>query len=61
MLVVTESPTQSQVLFDIIPLRIAPPLVMGCIAYPMIGLRAGAAHFFYFLLALVLVNLVATR
>ncbi|KNC87622.1 hypothetical protein SARC_00253 [Sphaeroforma arctica JP610] len=50
----------SKILFDIVPLRIIPPLLMGSIAYFMIGLRPGIVYFTYFLVALVLVNLVAT-
>ncbi|KAK7739860.1 FAD-dependent urate hydroxylase [Cytospora paraplurivora] len=49
----------SKVLFDIIPLRIIPPILMGIIIYPMTGLKADAAHFFVFLLVLVLFNLAA--
>eukprot|EP01134_Creolimax_fragrantissima_P000448 CFRG0448T1 len=50
----------SKILFDLVPLRIIPPLIMGSIAYFMIGLRPGIVYFMYFLVALVLVNLVAT-
>ncbi|PSR81399.1 hypothetical protein BD289DRAFT_484444 [Coniella lustricola] len=49
----------SKVLFDIIPLRIIPPILMGIIIYPMTGLQADAAHFFVFILVLVLFNLAA--
>lgn len=49
----------SKVLFDIVPLRIIPPILMGIIIYPMTGLQADAAHFFVFLLVLVLFNLAA--
>jgi len=49
----------SKVLFDIVPLRIIPPILMGIIIYPMTGLKADAAHFFVFLLVLVLFNLAA--
>ncbi|POS80611.1 ABC transporter [Diaporthe helianthi] len=49
----------SKVLFDIVPLRIIPPILMGIIIYPMTGLQADAAHFFFFLLVLVLFNLAA--
>lgn len=47
----------AKVLFDIIPLRILPPIIMGCILYPMTGLIADAPHFFTFILVLVLYNL----
>jgi ABC-type multidrug transport system ATPase subunit/ABC-type multidrug transport system permease subunit len=49
----------AKVLFDIVPLRIIPPLIMGAIVYPMTGLVADAPHFFTFLLILVLFNLAA--
>jgi ABC-type multidrug transport system ATPase subunit len=49
----------AKVLFDIIPLRIIPPILMGAIIYPMTGLVADVEHFFIFLLALVLFNLAA--
>lgn len=49
----------SKVLFDIIPLRIIPPILMGIIIYPMTGLKADASHFFIFILVLVLFNLAA--
>lgn len=48
-----------QVLFDIIPLRVVPPLMMGLISYYMVGLVDGVAEFFKFLLVLVLFNLTA--
>ncbi|KAJ2896452.1 ABC-2 type transporter [Zalerion maritima] len=49
----------AKVLFDIIPLRIIPPLLMGSIIYPMTGLVADMPHFLTFLLVLVLFNLAA--
>ncbi|KAI9318513.1 P-loop containing nucleoside triphosphate hydrolase protein [Dichotomocladium elegans] len=49
----------SKVLFDIIPLRVVPPLMMGLISYYMVGLVEGWAEFFKFLLVLVLFNLTA--
>jgi drug/metabolite transporter (DMT)-like permease len=45
------------VIFDIIPLRVLPPLIMGMIIYPMVGLVPGWAEFGSFLLVLVLFNL----
>jgi ABC-type multidrug transport system ATPase subunit/ABC-type multidrug transport system permease subunit len=50
----------SKVLFDIIPLRIIPPIIMGSIVYPMTGLVADYPHFFKFILVLVLFNLAAS-
>lgn len=49
----------AKVLFDIIPLRIIPPILMGSILYPMTGLVPDATHFFKFMLILVLFNLAA--
>lgn len=49
----------SKVLFDIIPLRIIPPLIMGAIIYPMVGLVPDLDHFLRFILVLVLFNLAA--
>ncbi|KAK6431535.1 FAD-dependent urate hydroxylase [Oleoguttula sp. CCFEE 5521] len=49
----------SKVVFDIVPLRLIPPIIMGCIVYPMTGLVPSAAEFFKFLLFLVLFNLAA--
>jgi ABC-type multidrug transport system ATPase subunit/ABC-type multidrug transport system permease subunit len=49
----------AKVLFDIIPLRIIPPIIMGSIIYPMTGLIADAPHFFTFMLVLVLFNMAA--
>ncbi|KAI8978647.1 ABC transporter [Pilobolus umbonatus] len=49
----------SKVLFDIIPLRVVPPLMMVLISYSMIGLVEGVQEFFKFLLVLILFNLTA--
>ena len=49
----------AKVVFDIVPLRIIPPIIMGSILYPMTGLVADAPHFFKFILILVLFNLAA--
>ncbi|KAG1452624.1 hypothetical protein G6F46_009699 [Rhizopus delemar] len=49
----------SKVLFDIIPLRVVPPLMMALISYYMVGLVEGVTEFFKFLLVLVLFNLTA--
>ncbi|KAI0473454.1 hypothetical protein GGR56DRAFT_647473 [Xylariaceae sp. FL0804] len=49
----------AKVMFDIIPLRIIPPILMGAIIYPMTGLIPDAPHFFTFMLILVLFNLAA--
>ena len=36
----------SRVVWDIVPLRILPVIVLGCITYWMVGLSHEAAHFF---------------
>ncbi|KAG0235040.1 hypothetical protein BGW41_000932 [Actinomortierella wolfii] len=46
----------STLLFDLIPLRIVPALLMGCISYWMIGLSPVVTTFFKFILILVLFN-----
>ncbi|KAI9171885.1 ABC transporter G family member [Paramyrothecium foliicola] len=50
----------AKVLFDIIPLRVIPPILMGSIIYPMTGLVPDGDHFLRFLLVLVLFNLAAS-
>ncbi|EPS43861.1 hypothetical protein H072_2160 [Dactylellina haptotyla CBS 200.50] len=47
----------SKVVFDILPLRLLPPLILGAIVYPMVGLLPEWGAFFKFLLVLVLFNL----
>ena len=49
----------SKVVFDIVPLRLIPPLIMGCIVYPMTGLVPAWPEFLTFLLFIVLFNLAA--
>ncbi|CAM0136040.1 FAD-dependent urate hydroxylase, variant 2 [Umbelopsis sp. WA50703] len=49
----------SKVLFDIIPLRVVPPLMIGLISYHMIGLVDGTTELLKFLLVLILFNLTA--
>jgi ABC-type multidrug transport system ATPase subunit/ABC-type multidrug transport system permease subunit len=49
----------AKVLFDIVPLRIIPPILLGAIVYPMTGLVATADKFLVFMLVLVLFNLAA--
>lgn len=49
----------AKVIFDIVPLRIIPPIIMGSIIYPMTGLVPDWNHFFKFILVLVLFNLAA--
>lgn len=43
----------SRVIWDIVPLRILPTLILGIITYWMVGLSSAAANFFKFLLILV--------
>ncbi|KAF7551327.1 hypothetical protein G7Z17_g5087 [Cylindrodendrum hubeiense] len=49
----------AKVLFDIVPLRIIPPILMGSIIYPMTGLVADSTHFLNFIAVLVLFNMAA--
>lgn len=49
----------AKVIFDIIPLRLIPPIIMGVIIYPMSGLLPRWGTFFIFMLILVLFNLAA--
>ncbi|KAK0655661.1 hypothetical protein B0T16DRAFT_15839 [Cercophora newfieldiana] len=49
----------AKVLFDIVPLRIIPPMLLGSIVYPMTGLYPDAGKFFIFMLVLVLFNFAA--
>ncbi|KAK9712006.1 FAD-dependent urate hydroxylase [Basidiobolus ranarum] len=49
----------SKVMFDIVPLRVIPPILLGIIIYNMVGLAPGMEHFLKFLLVLVMFNLTA--
>lgn len=49
----------AKVVFDIVPLRLIPPIIMGCIVYPMTGLLPSWPEFFKFILFIVLFNLAA--
>jgi hypothetical protein len=49
----------AKVIFDIIPLRLIPPIIMGVIVYPMTGLIPAWPEFLKFLVILVLFNLAA--
>ncbi|GES61432.1 transporter, ABC superfamily [Aspergillus terreus] len=51
----------SKVVFDIVPLRLIPPIIMGVIVYPMTGLIPAWGEFFRFILVLVLFNLAAAN
>ena len=50
----------SKTVFDIIPLRVVPPILLGCICYYMIGLRPELEHFAKFLGLMVLFNFVSS-
>ncbi|KAK4152533.1 hypothetical protein C8A00DRAFT_16168 [Chaetomidium leptoderma] len=50
----------AKVLFDVVPLRIIPPILLGAIVYPMTGLVAEVDKFLVFILVLVLFNLAAS-
>lgn len=49
----------AKVVFDIVPLRLIPPIIMGAIIYPMTGLVPEWPGFFKFILVLILFNLAA--
>ena len=49
----------AKVVFDIVPLRLIPPIIMGAIVYPMSGLTPAWSEFLKFILILVLFNLAA--
>ena len=49
----------AKVFFDIVPLRLIPPIILGAVVYPMSGLVAEAPEFFKCILILVLFNLAA--
>ena len=49
----------AKVVFDIVPLRLIPPIIMGAIVYPMSGLTPAWPEFLKFILILVLFNLAA--
>jgi ABC-type multidrug transport system permease subunit len=49
----------AKILFDLIPLRVIPPILMGVVVYHMVGLVPGIVHFSKFLLVLVSFNLCA--
>ncbi|KAF9336178.1 hypothetical protein BG006_009447 [Podila minutissima] len=50
----------TKVLFDIVPLRVIPPMLMGLIVYNMVGLVEGWTEFGKFFLVLALFNLTAS-
>lgn len=50
----------AKVLFDIVPLRLLPPVILGAIVYPMTGLVPTFPHFFTFIFFLVLFNLASS-
>ncbi|KAF2021978.1 hypothetical protein BU24DRAFT_362922 [Aaosphaeria arxii CBS 175.79] len=49
----------AKVIFDIVPLRLIPPIILGIIVYPMTGLIPAWPQFLKFVLFLVLFNLAA--
>lgn len=51
----------AKVVFDIVPLRLIPPIIMGVIIYPMTGLIVAWPEFLQFMLVLVLFNLAAAN
>ncbi|KAL2001548.1 hypothetical protein VTN02DRAFT_1598 [Thermoascus thermophilus] len=49
----------AKVIFDVMPLRLIPPIIMGVIVYPMTGLVPAWPEFLRFILILVLFNFAA--
>ncbi|MCJ1413505.1 hypothetical protein MMC19_007611 [Ptychographa xylographoides] len=49
----------AKVVFDIVPLRLIPPIILGVIVYPMTGLVASWPEFLKFMLIIILFNLAA--
>ncbi len=49
----------AKVMMDILPLRLLPPIIMGCIVYPMTGLLPHWSEFGTFMMFIVLFNLAA--
>ncbi|WWD00117.1 hypothetical protein V866_007025 [Kwoniella sp. B9012] len=50
----------SKILFDIIPLRVIPPFILGSIVYGLAGLNAEVSAFWKLIMTLVLFNLTAS-
>jgi len=50
----------AKTLCDVIPMRVIPPIILGCISYYMIGLHPSQQPFLYFLGILVIVNVCAS-
>ncbi|EIW68541.1 hypothetical protein TREMEDRAFT_31917, partial [Tremella mesenterica DSM 1558] len=50
----------SKVLFDMLPLRVIPPFVLGSIVYGLAGLNPDVSSFWKFIMTLVLFNLTAS-
>ncbi|EAL20193.1 hypothetical protein CNBF0050 [Cryptococcus deneoformans B-3501A] len=50
----------AKLLFDIIPLRVIPPFILGSIVYGLAGLNAEVSAFWKFIMILVLFNLTAS-
>jgi len=50
----------AKVLFDILPLRVVPPFILGAIIYKPVGLVPTVAEFWKFILVLILFNLVTS-
>ena len=49
----------AKVVFDIVPLRLIPPIILGVVVYPMTGLVPAWPEFLKFMLILILFNLAA--
>ena len=49
----------AKVVFDVVPLRLIPPIILGVIVYPMTGLVPAWPEFLKFILIIILFNLAA--
>jgi len=50
----------SQLICDLIPLRVIPPILFGCTCYWLMGLNGIYTRFVWFIIILVLINVVST-
>jgi hypothetical protein len=50
----------SKILFDLVPLRVIPPFILGSIVYGLAGLNPEVSAFWKFIMTLVLFNLAAS-
>lgn len=50
----------AKVLFDVLPLRVIPPFILGAIVYGPVGLVSSVPEFWKFILVLIMFNLAAS-